>query len=83
MPGLTDDLHDEVAGEFGFTSERLAMSNGSTCLLVGDAKGAEAAAKQSLELARAKPAAERPIKVIGGAAAYLAMARLLRSDFEP
>ncbi|MEV6565932.1 DNA-binding protein [Streptomyces kronopolitis] len=80
--GLTDDLHDEVAGEFGFNAERLAMSNSSTCLLIGDAEGAEAAAKRSLELAAAKPAAVRSVKVVGGAAADLAMAWLLRGDLD-
>ncbi|MFJ6752226.1 DNA-binding protein [Streptomyces sp. NPDC091266] len=81
-PGLTDDLHDEVAGEFAFTAERLAMSNSSTCLLIGDAEGAEAAAKQSLDLAAAKPAAGRAVRVVGGASADLAMARLLRGDLD-
>ncbi|MFJ5588391.1 DNA-binding protein [Streptomyces noursei] len=81
-PGLTDDLHDEVSGEFGFNGERLAMSTSSTYLLIGDGEGAEAAAMQSLELATARPAAGRAAKVIGGAAADLAMARLLRNDLE-
>ncbi|MEU6328099.1 DNA-binding protein [Streptomyces sp. NPDC047049] len=81
-PGLTDDLHDEVAGEFGFSAERLAMSNSSTCLLIGDAEGAEAAAKRSLELAAARPAAGRAVKIVGGAATDLAMARLLRGDLD-
>ncbi|MGW2027882.1 DNA-binding protein [Streptomyces decoyicus] len=80
--GLTDDLHDAVGGEFGFSAERLAMSNASTCLLIGDAEGAEAAAKQSLEFAAARPAAGRAVKVVGGAAADLAMARLLRGDLD-
>ncbi|MFD9816591.1 DNA-binding protein [Streptomyces sp. NPDC059080] len=81
-PGLRDDLHDVVAGEFGFSSERLAMSNASTFLLIGDADGAEAAAKRSLEFASARPAAGRAVRVIGGAAADLAMARLLREDLD-
>ncbi|MEU9113106.1 DNA-binding protein [Streptomyces sp. NPDC048483] len=80
--GLTDDLHDEVSGEFGFTAERLAMSKSSTCLLVGDGEGAEAAAKRSLELAAAKPLAARSVRVVGGAAADLASARLLRGDLD-
>ncbi|MEU8914793.1 DNA-binding protein [Streptomyces nigrescens] len=80
--GLTDDLHDEVSGEFGFSPERLAMSNSSTCLLIGDGEAAEAAAMQSLELAAAKPTAARSVRVIGGAAADLATARLLRGDLD-
>ncbi|MFD8339983.1 DNA-binding protein [Streptomyces solisilvae] len=80
--GLADDLHDEVGGEFGFTVERLAMSNASTCLLLGDGAGAEASAVRSLELAEARPVAARSARVVGGAAADLATARLLRSDLD-
>ncbi|MFE9331712.1 DNA-binding protein [Streptomyces sp. NPDC006925] len=80
--GFTDDLHDEVGGEFGFTVERLAMSNASTCLLLGDGQGAEVAAVRSLALAEARPAATRSARVTGGAAADLATARLLRGDLD-
>ncbi|WP_435208279.1 DNA-binding protein [Streptomyces sp. bgisy034] len=80
--GATDDLHDGVAGEFGFTVERVAMSNSSTCLLLGDGDQAEAAATRALELAARRPAAQRSARVIGGAAADLAAARLLRGDLD-
>lgn len=80
--GATDDLHDEVSGEFGFTVERLAMSNSSTCLLLGDGGQAEAAAERALELVSAKPLGVRSMRVIGGAAADLASARLLRGDLD-
>ncbi len=80
--GRTDDLHDGVAGEFGFSAERLAMSNSSTCLLLGDGDQAEAAALRALELAHSRPAALRPARVIGGASADLATARLLRGDLD-
>ncbi|MCQ8829096.1 DNA-binding protein [Streptomyces malaysiensis] len=80
--GVTDDLHDDVAGEFGFTVERLAMSNSSTCLLLGDGGQAEAAAVRALKLAAARPAALRSARVVGGAAADLAAARLLRGDLD-
>ncbi|WP_406172380.1 DNA-binding protein [Streptomyces sp. NBC_00996] len=80
--GATDDLHDGVAGEFGFTAERLAMSNSSTCLLLGDGDQAAAAATRALELAAQRPAALRSARVIGGAGADLAAARLLRGDLD-
>ncbi|GGU44427.1 DNA-binding protein [Streptomyces violascens] len=80
--GLTDDLHDTVAGEFGFSAERLAMSNASTCLLLGDGDQAETSAVRALELAARRPPAQRSVRVIGGAAADLAAARLLRGDLD-
>lgn len=80
--GETDDLHDGVAGEFGFPDERLAMSNSSTCLLLGDREQAEAAARTALELVTNKPETLRSARVLGGAAADLAAARLLSSDLD-
>ncbi|MGV9342384.1 DNA-binding protein [Streptomyces sp. NPDC003688] len=80
--GVTDDLHDGVGGEFGFTDERLAMSNASTCLLLGDGDRAESYARQALELAAGRPVALRSARVAGGAAADLAAARLLRGDLD-
>ncbi|MDO0914049.1 DNA-binding protein [Streptomyces sp. DT2A-34] len=81
-PGATDDLHDGVAGEFGFSAERLAMSNSSTCLLLGDGDQAETAATRALELAAQRPAQQRSARVVGGAGADLAAARLLRGDLD-
>ncbi|MFK3735678.1 DNA-binding protein [Streptomyces sp. NPDC088090] len=81
-PGATDDLHDGVAGEFGFSVERLAMSNSSTCLLLGNGDQAEEAAMRALDLAAEQPAVLRSAHVIGGAAADLAAARLLRGDLD-
>ncbi|MFG2812535.1 DNA-binding protein [Streptomyces sp. NPDC048410] len=80
--GMTDELHDGVAGEFGFTVERLAMSNASTCLLLGDGDQAEISAMRALELAAGRPMAQRSARVVGGAAADLATARLLRGDLD-
>ncbi|MHC5904174.1 DNA-binding protein [Streptomyces sp. S6] len=77
-----DDLHDGVGGEFGFTDERLAMSNSSTSLLLGDGEQAEAAARTALDLVTAKPEALRSARVVGGAAADLAAARLLSGDLD-
>ncbi|WP_299531991.1 DNA-binding protein [uncultured Streptomyces sp.] len=59
-----DDLHDGVGGEFGFSDERLAMSNGSTCLLLGDGHAAEAAAEKALALVSARPGSTRSLPVV-------------------
>jgi hypothetical protein len=80
--GRRDDLHDGVGGEFGFTLERLAMSSASTCLLLGDGEHAEKAARRALQLAQDRPPAARSARVVGGAAADLAAARLLRGDLD-
>ncbi|RNG17756.1 DNA-binding protein [Streptomyces botrytidirepellens] len=80
--GRTDDLHEVVGGEFGFSDERLAMSNSSTALLVGNGEQAEVSALRALELLNSKPASARSARVMGGAAADLAMARLLHNDLE-
>ncbi len=80
--GAVDDLHDGVGGEFGFSQERLAMSNGSTCLLLGDGEQAETTARGALALVEAKPVGIRSMPVMGGAATDLAAARLLRDDLD-
>ncbi|MCG0062081.1 MULTISPECIES: DNA-binding protein [Streptomyces] len=80
--GARDDLHDGVGGEFGFTPERLAMSSSSTALLIEQADHAEQAARRALHLIQQKPAEARSAHVLGGAAADLAMARLLADDVE-
>lgn len=80
--GATDDLHDEVGGEFDFPPDRLSMSSSSTALLLGNAERAELAAKRALSLAAARPPAQRSTPVIAGAAADLATSRLLRSDLD-
>lgn len=80
--GARDALHDEVGGEFGFTLERLAMSNSSTALLIGNGSQAEASARRALELVSARPPEQRSAPVMGGAAADLALARLLEDDLE-
>lgn len=80
--GESDELHDGVAGEFGFLDERLAMSNSSTCLLLGDGEQAETAARNALGLVNHKPEALRSVRVVGGAAADLAAARLLSGDLD-
>ncbi|MGW7067090.1 DNA-binding protein [Streptomyces sp. NPDC054855] len=80
--GACDDLHDGVGGEFGFTPERLAMSTSSTALLIHDGAEAEQSARRALDLISQRPEASRSAHVLGGAAADLAMARLLMNDME-
>jgi hypothetical protein len=80
--GRRDDLHDNVGGEFGFSQERLLMSNGTTCLLLGDGTGAEDAARRALDLISRRPSARQSAPVRGKAAADLAAAQLLREDLD-
>ncbi|MFJ1610083.1 DNA-binding protein [Streptomyces sp. NPDC088253] len=77
-----DELHDTVGGEFGFSVERLAMSNSTTALLIGDAAQAEASARRALSLLAAKPQADQSAHVRAGAAADLAQARLMADDVD-
>lgn len=80
--GTRDSLHDDVAGEFGFTSERLAMSSSSTALLIHHADQAEQAARRALSIVEQQPPEARSAHVLGSASADLAMARLLDNDVE-
>lgn len=80
--GARDILHDDVAGEFGFSTERLAMSSSSTALLIHDAALAEQSARKALALIEQRPAETRSAHVLGSASADLAMARLLDNDVE-
>lgn len=82
LDGSTDELHDEVAGEFGFGPSRLSMSNATTLLLVRDGQGAEHAAQRALDLVLDQPERQRSAAVLGKAAVDLALARLLRGDLE-
>ncbi|MFB6839762.1 DNA-binding protein [Streptomyces sp. NPDC056361] len=71
-----DELHDEVGGEFGFSEERLAMSNSTTALLMGDATQAETDASRALALLAQRAQGDQSTHVRAGAAADLAYARL-------
>jgi hypothetical protein len=77
-----DELHDVVGGEFGFSAERLAMSNSTTALLVGDTAQAEAYAQRALTLLVQKVPDDQSAHVRAGAAADLAQARLLADDVD-
>ncbi|MGC0405359.1 tetratricopeptide (TPR) repeat protein [Streptomyces sp. SAI-126] len=77
-----DDLHDAVGGEFGFSAERLAMSNSTTALLMGDAEQAEVEASRALALLVERAQGEQSTHVRAGAAADLAQARLLSDNVE-
>ncbi|WP_206505967.1 hypothetical protein [Streptomyces chrestomyceticus] len=77
-----DDLHDDIGGEFGFSPERLAMSNATTYLLIGDAAGAEEAATHALHLLDQRDAGTRPLLISSQAAIDLARALLLRQELD-
>ncbi|MEU2264901.1 DNA-binding protein [Streptomyces olindensis] len=77
-----DELHDEIGGEFAFAQERLAMSNATTALIIGDSDMAETAGRRALALLEQKPQEAQSAHVRGGAAADVAMARLLANDVE-
>ncbi|MGW0576480.1 DNA-binding protein [Streptomyces sp. NPDC002920] len=79
---VRDDLHDAVGGEFGFSEERLAMSNSTTALLMGDAEQAETEASRALVLLGERAQSEQSTHVRAGAAADLAHARLLSDNVE-
>ncbi|WP_258038042.1 MULTISPECIES: hypothetical protein [unclassified Streptomyces] len=80
--GSRDELHDDVGGEFGFPSDRVAMSNATTYLLLRDADGAEEAAEQALQLLDAKPENQRPLLISTQTYVDLARARLLRGELD-
>lgn len=81
-PGRVDDLHDHVGGAFGFSTERLAMPNSSTCLIRGDGDQAKTTAARAFDLARSRPPVQRSIRIVKGAGADLAAARMLRGDLD-
>ncbi|WP_431954171.1 DNA-binding protein [Actinacidiphila sp. bgisy167] len=80
--GRRDELHDTVGGEFGFPAERLAMSNSTTALVIGDGAQAETSARRALVLLAQKPQNTQSAHVRGGAAADLALARLMSGDVD-
>lgn len=80
--GGRDELHDDIGGEFGFSSARVAMSNATTYLLLRDAEGAEAAASSALRLLSAKREDQRPLLISTQAYVDLARARLLRGELD-
>ncbi|MBZ3913106.1 hypothetical protein [Streptomyces acidiscabies] len=80
--GTRDELHDDIAGEFGFPAHRVAMSNATTHLLLRNADGAEEAASSALTLLSARPEDQRPLLVVSQASVDLARARLLRRELD-
>ncbi|SFC18209.1 hypothetical protein [Streptomyces aidingensis] len=80
--GERDELHDDVAGEFGMPRDRIAMSNATSHLLMGNAHGAEAEAERALSLLGAAPAGQRSISTEAKARTDLARARVLRREVE-
>ncbi|MEU5839382.1 hypothetical protein ABZ820_37775 [Streptomyces diacarni] len=80
--GTRDELHDDIGGEFGFPSDRVAMSNATTYLLLRDSRGAETAADSALQIVSSTPGEQRPVLTTAQATVDLARARLLRGEFE-
>ncbi|MEV0846941.1 hypothetical protein AB0J21_13875 [Streptomyces sp. NPDC049954] len=78
--GTRDELHDDVAGEFGFPEARVAMSNATTHLLLRDSNRAEAEAERALALLNAET--DGPILVTTQARVDLARARLIRRELD-
>ncbi|MDQ0990735.1 DNA-binding protein [Streptomyces sp. V3I7] len=79
---IRDELHDAVGGEFGFSEERLHMSNSTTALLMDDAEQAEVEASRALALLAEGTQDGQSTHVRAKAAADLAYARLLASNVE-
>ncbi|MER6842010.1 hypothetical protein [Streptomyces platensis] len=80
--GARDALHDDIGGEFGFPSDRVAMSNATTYLLMREAEGAETAAIGALRILSSRPEDQRPLLVSTQASVDLARARLLRGELD-
>ncbi|MEU8925285.1 hypothetical protein AB0D10_30845 [Kitasatospora sp. NPDC048545] len=77
-----DAIHDDLAGEFAFSQERVAMSNSSSYLLLRDGAGAENSARQSLQLIAESTTNTVPFVVAPQASSDLAMALLLGRDLD-
>lgn len=80
--GTRDELHDDIAGEFGFPRHRVSMSAATTYILLGDAEGAEASATATLKTLASRPADQRPYLITTQASVDLAHARLLRRELD-
>lgn len=83
----TDDLHDEIGGEFGWGPSRHAACNSTALLALGDAAGAAERARMALTLLPSDPTAGlvRERAHIDLASARLALNDLdsARNDLEP
>jgi hypothetical protein len=75
--GATDDLHDDVAGEFAMPPARAAMSHSTTYLLLHDAEGAQRTATAALDAMPPELVTQR-----AQAGTDLARARLMADDVE-
>jgi tetratricopeptide (TPR) repeat protein len=75
--GVTDELHDDIAGEFAMPPGRAAMSHSTTYLLLQDHEGAERTATAALEALPPDLVTQR-----AQAATDLARAHLINGDIE-
>ncbi|WP_414167306.1 DNA-binding protein [Streptoverticillium reticulum] len=79
---MLDDLHDGIGGEFGFSEERAQMSAGTSWAVLGHGDGVVSCSGRALALVRARPPAQRSVKVESEAAADLAFGHLLQQELE-
>jgi tetratricopeptide (TPR) repeat protein len=77
-----DDLHDGIAGEFGFDQARQARCNGSAYLDLGAAEPAIAETRRAIDLFAALPPEHRWFKVEVQAHTDLSAAHLLDSELD-
>jgi len=78
----SDDLHDEIGGEFSFDEARQARCNGSAYVALGDAESAIRATGRAIELLAAMPRDQAWRRIEAEAHADLCAALLLRSQFD-
>jgi hypothetical protein len=77
-----DDLHDGIAGEFGFDEARQARCNGSAFLELGATEPAIAETRRAIELLGALPPEQRWFKVEVQAHTDLSATHLLNSELD-
>ena len=77
-----DDLHDGIAGEFGFDQARQARCNGSAYLELGAAEPAIVETRRAIDLFAALPPEQRWFKVEVQAHTDLSAAHLLDSELD-
>jgi hypothetical protein len=77
-----DDLHDGIAGEFGFDEARQARCNGSAYLELGAAEPAIGETRRAIQLLAHLPPEHRWFKVEVQAHTDLSAAHLLNSELD-
>jgi transcriptional regulator with XRE-family HTH domain len=78
----SNELHDRIGGEFGFTEARQAFCSGSAYLQLGDAGQALEECERAVGLYEASPAGERWYGAECSTRADLAATRLLQGELD-